>query len=221
MFPKIKKEVGKFFLSEEGSISKKNIIKIGVILVGASLANVGKTLGAVNCDEMKSCNVTCDDLFPNDETDISIWLGNSRLDFQQGTESDAGWGDHECHVWSDPRTKNPGYWGVDLTKRVIPWNVEGNAENHKGIIFSADEGWYGHSNDDHCKYAGGATRTADCKIYMVKTQCFGGFLTNSVNVNNIDGQKIKISHQNDITPKNDWLSGSSQSLCGNMHNNVD
>ncbi|MCK5107786.1 MAG: hypothetical protein KAQ83_03590 [Nanoarchaeota archaeon] len=194
MFPKIKKEIGKFFLSEEGSISKKNIIKIGVILVGASLANVTRVLGHTNCDERNHCNISCEEVYDAPESGL-IRVGNELgINFTAGTEH-ANMGfpvDNVCHV---RLVSNSG----------SDWINPANDNSH---VNEYDNAWYNHDN------SGGKRQ----KWYDIRRNCISGLLDNQITVQEENQRIIKINHSNSI--EMDSKEMVAKDICGSQHDSV-
>ena len=158
MFPKIKKEVSKFFLSEEGSISKKNIIKIGVILVGASSANIKNVLGGVTCDARNHCNIGCEEVYNSLGGGLIRVGGEMGINFTAGTEHSNKWSglfDNVCHV--------------KLVSSHGAWTNPANDNSH---VNEYDNAWYNHDNS-------GSKRQ---KWYDVRRNCISGILDNQITV---------------------------------------
>ena len=198
MFPKIKKEIGKFFLSEEGSISKKNIIKIGVILVGAGLANTQNVLGGwknhANCDDRNHCNVGCENVYDSLETGL-IRIGETKgINFTAGTEhGNMEWpADNVCHV-----------------KLVASHSGYGTHANDNSHTNEYDNVWYKHDNSS-------AKRQ---KWYDVRRNCISGILDNQITVQTENQRSIKINHENFVEVESKEMIAKTE--CGSQHDNGD
>lgn len=221
MFPKIKKEIGKFFLSEEGNISKKNILRMGVIVVAGGVFGAKEAKGGqVWCDKLNHCNKSCVDadvLGPLD--DGLILVGDmDKIDFRAGSEhaNMVFFIDNICHVnllyHHGHNNLDGSNWQGPTSKHCNNFEASGgNQDMHTRCVDTENDWvWFKHDNE------GGRRQ----KWYEVETQCTYGGLHNKIMFSASDERNINIGHENSMEEfENSIIDAKSE--CGSMHDSND
>lgn len=134
-FPEIKKTISSFLLSEEGKITKQNILKIGVFLsaVSGSLALSSINVKAPHGNLQSGC-CSCDshtsgsfDHGSCDVSNVNIPAAHAHhIGVQYKAEESLGYGAHEHYINAHCSGSAHGSAGDDLLKDVSIKNVPAN-----------------------------------------------------------------------------------------------